>query len=874
MTGYSLDDLIGQKAGYLSQGPLTDQETIGRFRERLKKGVNIREEIMNYHKDGHTYWIDLEITPIFDQQGRVDKFISIEKDITERKSAQERMRKQAELLNAILATIPYGVVWKDKYMRCLGCNQRFADDIGLSHPSDIIGKSSQEVRQWTQEETEFQMQDYYEVIRTSSPILNTTKPMTLPNGKSLIVSYNILPLKDDMGEIIGVVTIYIDITEREEANRELAKARDMALAGAKAKSEFLANMSHEIRTPMNGVIGMTELLLSSNLNKEQQDFADTIKNSAEALLSVINDVLDFSKIEVGRMQIEQSKFDLRILMEEICDLLSPSAFQKNLEFTCMIPSDFPHRLKGDPARLRQILNNLAGNAIKFTEHGEVNLSAILLSSDDKHASIRLECSDTGIGIPPDRQEAIFESFTQADGSTNRKFGGTGLGLTISRQLTELMGGAIGLESEPGRGSRFWVDLTLEKQERTVSEIYQSSSLQGIRALIVDDNATNRSILKKHLLAWGCVVVETGSGKEAVESVRESDNAFQIVLMDMCMPEMNGLETAQAIQELPQGKNLKMLLLTSGRYSGDSEEAEKKGILLTLSKPVRLSTLYAALLQAFNKRSEVKLTKTPVQTDKICLSIYVLLAEDNPVNQKLALHLLKGWGCRVDLAENGRETVRAVQTRNYDMVLMDIQMPEMDGLEAAATIREWEKESGSHLPIIAMTAHAMEGDREACLSSGMDDYLSKPIRSEEFLIKLKYWSAPPEQRLKGIGMDAIKEPIKFDAVSLLENCGGDKIFMREMINLFLEDGINQYSSLQETIKAGDSEAIKRAAHKLKRSCKTVEAADASTLCSDIEKHSKDILEAANYLEILCPEYSQLCDALRDYLESAEKMEQAA
>ena len=546
---------------------------------------------------------------------------------------------------------------------------------------------------------------------------------------------DVLQLCAALGSQIGQFMI------RKQAEADLVKAKDAAEAGSRAKSEFLANMSHEIRTPLNGVMGMTDLALETELTAEQKEYLETVKSSSDALLTVINDILDFSKIEAGKIDLEAVDFNLRDSLESMLKTVALRADDKGLELLCEIAPEVPEVVCGDATRLRQVVINLVGNAIKFTERGEIALKVQVEGQADDGRILHFTVTDTGIGIPEEKRESIFAPFSQADTSTTRKYGGTGLGLTISTRLVEMMGGRIWVESEVGRGSQFHFTAEVgvaDAKEIKVGSIAPAELLVGVKVLVVDDNRTNRRILKGMLTRWGMLETSVEDGEEALAqlaSAREQGAPFGLVLTDMHMPKMNGFTLIESIRKRPELATATIMMLTSAGHRGDAARCQELGVAAYLLKPIRQSELREAIARVLGAREqegEIPLiTRFSVHDARDpSMSLRVLLAEDNAVNQMLAVRLLEKRGHRVTVAGNGRQALEALAKESFDLVFMDVQMPEMDGMEATQAIREKERNSGLHQPIIALTAHAMKGDREKCLAAGMDGYLTKPIRPQQ------------------------------------------------------------------------------------------------------------------------------------------------
>jgi PAS domain S-box-containing protein len=624
--------------------------------------------------------------------------------------------------------------------------------------------------------------------------------------------------------------------------KELEIAKKKAEEATRAKSEFLANMSHEIRTPMNAIVGMTEFALETKLTAEQREYLTTVKTSAASLLDLINDILDFSKVEARKEELDHMEFKLRDTVADTMKVLAVRAQEKSLELASHFPSDIPDDLIGDPSRLGRIIVNLVGNAIKFTERGEVVLHATVEKREGAEVLLHFSVTDTGIGIPIEKQKRIFEAFAQADTSTTRKYGGTGLGLAICSQLAELMGGRVWVESQVGLGStfHFTARFGLQNASAKISPEPSPVKLQDLPVLVVDDNATNRRILEEMITNWRMKPVAAANGAAALKAMkraRTEGNPFQVVLLDGHMPEMDGFEVAARVKKDPHLRQATVILLTSAGRREDVTRAKTLGAAAALTKPVKQSELWDAIVTALHVPGRAK-ARPSVERERARGAkrpLHILVAEDNPVNQQLALHLLERRGHSAIVAENGREAIAAIEKSRFDLVLMDVQMPEMGGLEATRAIREKEKSTGTHLPIVAMTAHAMQGDRERCLEAGMDGYLAKPLDPKIFLQTVE-GTASPGEGAEAMSASNSEHPV--DESALLARFSGDRKLVLTLVNAFRGDCPGMMARIRSAVRARDTAALADAAHALKGSVGNFGASEAFETAREVEKSARE------------------------------------
>jgi two-component system sensor histidine kinase/response regulator len=825
MTGYRIDEVVGRKTSDLLYFDGTDTGTVRYVREAFTEVNGIRFEIRVRSKDGREWWLDTDAQPLRDARGTLQGWACIQTDVTNEVHKREVMRRDQHRILMMIQGGDIGTWEWDATTNLIEPNSVFLGALGYADDREAC------TLEWLrdlyhEDDRDSNLRGLEEVIAGRTDLYRGQQRLRTKDGawKWFLSAVGVVERGPD-GKPWRMFGVQFDITEQKRAEEQLRTAKEAAEAANRAKSEFLANMSHEIRTPLNGVIGMTGLLLDTPLRDDQREFADIARSSGESLLAVLNDVLDFSKIEANQMVLEQVDFDLATIIDQSVDAIALRAGEKGLELIVDVEPALPRGVRGDPTRLRQIVLNLLGNAVKFTEKGEVRLSARRKHAGDGTVWLRVEVADTGLGLTAEQRSRLFRPFTQADTSTTRRFGGSGLGLSICRRLIELMNGSIGVNSSPGSGSCFWFEVRLALAPQLPAPI-EAVELTDCEVLVIDDHPVNRRIIQEQLHSVACRVTSAATaaaGETAWQMLVANGRVPDVILLDHDLPDHPGPWLAERLRREPDGAHVCIILMTSlGTRVGDRTADWVIDRIMT--KPVRRSALLQCLQEALGT-ARAKSVPLPAARDDLLRGRRVLLAEDNVVNQKLACRLLEKLGAEVTLAGTGQAAIENLLARPFDVVLMDCQMPVLDGYEATRRIRSGVAgPTAATIPIIALTAHALNGDRERCLAAGMNDHLTKPIDPVLFRACLKQFLDAGPRQAPPLRVDHVSTATSavFDERALRERIGGDADFLEELLGVFVRTIDDEVVALLTAATRGKAAAVRAHAHTIKGAASNVSA----------------------------------------------------
>ncbi|MBK8338138.1 MAG: PAS domain S-box protein [Sterolibacteriaceae bacterium] len=872
VTGFTVEESLGRSV--IDFAPEAERPTVvAGFKPLFDRTLDSTSLELHYlSKNRGERWCEVFVRALTDPSGALVGFAGSAADVTDRRMAQRQVQDQLNLVQQLIEVIPSPIYFKHRDGRYIGVNKAFESFFGIGR-EQLVGQTvfallpRDQARLHNSRDAELLESGGLQVFET---------PVTLRNGTSRECLYQKTVFSRPDGEPAGILGVITDITERKEVEHRLRAAAEAAEAANRAKSDFLANMSHEIRTPMNAIIGMTGLTLDSDLQPEQREYLKLVKESADSLLNIINDILDFSKIEAGRLDFEQIPFSLRDCLALALRTLATRAAEKNLPLQMALDGAIPDALVGDPHRLRQVLINLLSNAIKFTSSGAIVVTVRANAVEESTALLQFAVSDAGVGIAREKHGHIFEAFSQADNSTTRRYGGTGLGLTISRRLVEQMGGEIWVDSEPGKGSTFHFTARLGRDGgATLQSQALLDKVQSARVLVVDANGSDTALTLGMLQSWQMRPVCAGTPQQAVTAMQQAaaeGDPFRAILLDTLTVRPGSLEARDFDAALPELPPVILLAAAGTQPAGDGT-GTGHGIL---TKPLMQSELFDALMLVLGAGAGPAQALPGIVALAPGQGLRILLAEDNPVNQILALRLLERIGHRTTLVGNGRDAVDAVRSGSFDVILMDLQMPEMSGFEATQRIRELEAQRQLYTPIVAMTAHAMQGDRERCLAAGMDGYVSKPVKPQALADALLQVTGMGTARLTASANQALiaatPRLCAYDRESALSNLGGDEELLRQIAEVMLKSYIGQIEDMREALAAGDRDRLYSVAHSLKGSAGNFAAAPTVQAASHLERLCRDgrFESAAPAVEALAQNVESLAEALRQELAAAAPM----